>query len=211
MEAHEPSSAEELINRTVASVEGSSVVSALSRGKEALAAGERASVERYIQAMRPIYAAMLVDDFGGNTAGLYDGSSISIDRRVAMVDASVDTTVDRAREVYEHERYHQRHRHTEPLAVMADTREDIAAVIGGVAFTETALVEGLTVARTGDSFVSAEYGAYKQNLLGGIARAGLNIADVERAVNDEKDLTRIDDRARESSDASSSSSHALAA
>ena len=187
--------AEELINITVDNAESETqIVSDLQREKEVLEAEEKATVERYIAAMRPIYAGMVMDDFEGNIAGLYDGSEIYVDRSVMMVGDSVEQTIAQAEEVYDHESYHQDNNHTAPLHVMAETKGEIAAVIGGVEFTETELIEGLTVKQTGDQFVSVEYVAFKENLERAMTNAELSVSDVENAINAQHDVTLIDDR-----------------
>ncbi len=192
-------SAEELINTTVDNAETESeVISKLQREKEELEARERALVEYYIQETRPIYAAMIMDDFDGNVAGLSDGSEIYVDRSVMMVGESVEQTIAQAQEVYEHEAYHDEKGHSAPLYVIAETKGDIAAVIGGVEFTETELIEGLTVKQTGDQFVSVEYVEFKENLEEAMRNAELSIEDIEEAVNEKKDVTLIDDRIEDS-------------
>lgn len=194
MEPGYEQTAEELINTTVENAESETgVISELNKKKEMLEAGERATIDYYIQETRPIYAGMMVDDFEGNIAGLYDGSAIYVDRSVLMVGESVEQTVAQAEEVYDHESYHKAHKHTGPIHVMAETKDDIALVLGGVEFTETELIEGLTVAKTGDQFVSTEYVEYKNNLLKATVNAAISIDDVEQAVH-EKDVTVIDDR-----------------
>jgi hypothetical protein len=200
MEKMNYETAEQLINTTVEEAEnGSAIVSELEKNKDALEADQRAILERYIAETRPIYAAMFVDDFEGNIAGLYNGSDIFVDRSVMQVGSSVDQTIAQAKEVYKHEGYHKENDHTAPLQVMAETKGNIAAVIGGVEFTETGLIEGLTVMQTGDQFVSAEYVDYKNNLQKGMSNAGLGISDIEDAINNAKDVTKIDDRAQEES------------
>ncbi len=173
----------------------------LEASKGVLASEERRTVEAYINALRPIYAEMIVRDFAGNTAGLYDGSAIYLDRSVPAVDASVEETIARAKEVYGHEGYHQLHRHTEPLQVIAETKDDIAAVIGGVEFTETALIEGLTVRETGDQFVSEEYLEYERMIDRAVARSERTLEDIKHSVNVTKNIAAIDDRASQRHDA----------
>lgn len=196
MEKQHEWTAQDLINTTVETEEGSAVISTLQRKKEMLEASERATVEHYISEMRPIYAAMLVDNLGGNIAGLYDGSSIYVDSGVVQMNGSIDTTLAQAWEVYDHENYHKENKHTSPMTVMADTRGDIAAVIGGVEFTETALIEGLTVKQTGDQFVSVQYVEYKNMVERALDSSGRTIGELEQAVNEKKDLTLVDDRAQ---------------
>lgn len=190
-----PADAEAIINAVVMDRDDSTnILSGLQEVKEEMEAGERATVDRYIVAMRPVYAGMMVDDLEGNTAGLYDGSSIFVDRSVLLVDQSVELTIAQSCEVLRHENYHLENDHTAPLVVMAETKGDIAAVIGGVEFTETALIEGLTVKQTGDQFVSEEYLEYENMIDRAMANAHLTVGNFEEAVNEKKNVAAIDDR-----------------
>ncbi len=189
--------AEDLINQSVLEGDSSSeILASIDSGKEHLEAQERATIDSYIAAMRPIYAAMVVDEFSGNIAGLYDGSQIYVDQAVMMVGESVDTTIAQAQEVYDHETYHQANNHLAPMKVVAGMRDGVYAVIGGVAFTQTELIEGLTVAETGNQFVSAEYKAHERAIRKAADASGEGISGIAEAVNNKKDLTLIDDRAK---------------
>jgi hypothetical protein len=195
METETFGTAETLINQSVLSgVSSSQILASIDAGKEQLEAQERAAIDSYIQAMRPIYAAMIVDEFSGNTAGLYDGSQIYVDQSVMMVGQSVDTTIAQAQEVYEHEHYHQTNNHLAPMQVVADVRDGVYAVIGGVSFTQTELIEGLTVAETGNQFVSAEYKAHERALRKAASASGVGLQGIAQAVNVAKDITHVDDR-----------------
>lgn len=190
-------SVEGLINTTILEQGSSgSILSALNERKVDLETSERATVQRYIDAMRPVYAAMIVDDFSGNTAGLYDGSAIYVDRNVMMVGRSLETTIAQAGEVHAHETYHQTNHHLAPMQVVADARAGVYALIGGIAFTETELVEGLTVAETGNAFVSHDYRRYEDMVRQAAATSGQGIDGIATAVNKKKDLTLVDDRAQ---------------
>jgi hypothetical protein len=187
--------AEILINQSVLEGDSSSeIMTSLNEGKQHLEAQERATVDSYIAAMRPIYAAMIVDEFSGNTAGLYDGSQIYVDQTVMMIGQSVDTTIAQAQEVYDHERYHKKNNHLAPMQVVADMRDGVYAVIGGVTFTQTELIEGLTVAETGNQFVSDEYRAHEKAVLKAADASGVGLEGIVHAVNVAKDVSRIDDR-----------------
>ncbi len=187
--------ADMLINQSVLEGNSSSqILASIDAGKAQLEAQERATVDSYITSMRPIYAAMVVDKFSGNIAGLYDGSKIYVDQTVMMVGQSVDTTIAQAKEVYDHEKYHQTNNHLAPMQVVADVRDGVYAVIGGVAFTETELIEGLTVAETGNQFVSAEYKEHERALRKAADASSVGLQGIAHAVNVAKDISRIDDR-----------------
>lgn len=189
---------EEVINGIIESQDSAeNVLRELERKKDLLEGDERRKVERYIADMRMIFRSMVIDDLGGNTAGLYDGNDIFIDRKVMGIGESVDETVSRAQEVYEHEKYHAENNHMEPLQIVGETRGDIAAVIGGQEFNTTELIEGLTVMETGNQFVSDGYRGYERDLQQAMEEADLEIEEIRAALNKDKDLRKIDDRMRQ--------------
>lgn len=189
---------EEVINGIIESQDSTeNILRELERKKDLLEGAERQKVEKYIADMRQIFNDMVMDDLGGNTAGLYNGKNIFIDRNVLTVNGSLDETVSRSQEVYEHEKYHAENNHTEPLQIVGDTRADIAAVIGGREFSQTELIEGLTVMQTGHAYVSDGYLGYERELELAMQEARLEIDEIEAALNKDKDLTKIDDRTRQ--------------
>ena len=73
---------------------------------------------------------------------------------------------------------------------------EVVVTIGNVEFTEVSLIEGLTVAETGNAFVSEDYRRYESDLKTAVSAADLTLDAVRTAVNTEKDLSRIDDANR---------------
>jgi hypothetical protein len=193
----ETGTAEELINQTVDANDSSeAIIADLRRNQEQLEQSERADIDRYINGIRPAVAGMLVEDLGDGIGGVYDGSNVTMGKISLYVHDSIAQTIERAEEVSEHEGYHQDHDHTAAMSVGSSAEGDTVVTIGGETFDETALIEGLTVSRTGDSFVSEEYVQYETTLQNAVARAGISITDVEEAVNKKKDLSLIDDADR---------------
>nr|AIA12362.1 hypothetical protein [uncultured bacterium] len=191
--------ADELINTSVEeNTSGTAILYDLEKRKEELTAEEQALVDQYRNGMHSVLTTMDVDNLGGNTAGLYDGSEIFIDKNIIMVGQDINTTIEQSKEVERHEKYHQDNNHLAPMVTyaMADTHNSASVVIAGRGFDETEFIEGLTVSRTGDRFVSAEYVEYKENLESAAAQAGVSLGEIEQAVA-AGDLTRIDDRAKE--------------
>ncbi len=186
-----------LINTAVADGgSGEQILSRIDVGAGELDDAEKAKAERYVSAIQKETRGAIVKELDPGIGGMWNGNDVHIATGILAVHESIERTIAQVEETRAHEDYHAEHDHTAPLMVMAETKGEIAAVIGGTEFTETALVEGLVVAKTGDEFVSAEYVEYKKTLLSAVDRAGLNLADVENAVNTEKNVTLIDDRAK---------------
>lgn len=167
--------------------------------KQNLQAGERRRVGFYIANFRDIFHRMVVKPLGGNTAGLYDGSSIFLDESIPAVGGSVEQAVAQGLEVLDHEQYHQDHHHTAPMRAVEGSRAGIALVMGQQEFTQTAIVEALTVKETGHCFVHPLYLSFERALDSAMAASGKTIDDIRSAVNVKKDLTLIDDRTPEAS------------
>lgn len=190
--------AEELINQTVDEADSAdNIIGELEDSKEMLEASEAATVQQYIDGIRPQIEGAMVTDLDPGVGGLYDGSpQVKIAEDMLVIDQSVDATIARLEEVREHENYHAENNHLEPMDVVHDTRTDAFAVIGGQEFTETELIEGLTVMQTGNTFVSDEYRDHERTLEAAMAASGQSVEDIEEAVNHAKDITLIDDRSR---------------
>jgi len=194
----EEQTAENVINQNADGMHSpDTFVASLENDLQNLEAAEREKVQQYIAHMRPIMAGVLIDDLGGNTAGLYNGSAIFVDQGVLMVGHSMDQTIAQTKEVKDHETYHAENDHTASMQIVEDTRGSFVATIGGRQFTEEGLIEGLTVMQTGHEFVSTEYVGFENSLASAIGSAGLDVSDVKEAVNEKKDLTLIDDRTRQ--------------
>ena len=172
------------------------IISRVRSNAEGLDSAEKERVDYYIAGIRPAIAGTIVADLGSGVGGMYDGSKISMATGTIMVGSSIEQTVDMAKQVKDHEEYHEENDHTAPMQVVDATRNSVAVVIGGREFSETAFIEGLTVSQTGNEFVSTEYVQYESDFLSAINTAELSIGEVEAAV-EAKDLTLIDDRTKE--------------
>ncbi len=168
------------------------------RSEQESSAEAQKHVSEWISGIQEHTKGAAIKQLDDGIGGLYDGSpKVQIAAETIKVRTSVKDTLARTKEVDEHEKFHLKGDHTADM-IQGNTMEGNSVVtIGGKEFDETALIEGLTVAKTGDRFVSDQYRKYKQDLLSSIAAAGINLDDVEQAVNKEKDLRRIDDAARE--------------
>lgn len=191
----EDTSAEMAINYAIEEYGATdAALSYLETRKQTLTSAERARVSFYIANYRNIFRGMVVKNLGGNTAGLYDGSTTYLDESIPEAGESVEKAVAQGLEVLGHEKYHQDNKHTAPMRVVEGSRAGIAVVMGNKEFTQTAIVEALTVKETGDRFVHPSYVAFESSLDRAMAASGKTIDDVREAVNVKKDLTLIDDR-----------------
>ena len=182
---------QELINQTVAEADSAeSIIGELERQQEA-AREHSETIQKYIDGVRPQIQGAVVEKMEPGVGGECDGSNVKLAKETLVVDTSVDETIAFATEVREHEDYHLEHDHTAPMQKADSATGDSVVQIGGADFTDTELIEGMTVARTGETFVSGEYKRYKADLLAAVGRAGINLDDVEKAI-DQKDLRQID-------------------
>jgi hypothetical protein len=160
---------------------------------------EQAATERgleketanYVHALREQSHSFVVDALPPGVGGQFDGSSIDVAPGVLIVDRSIEETVDRMKEVTAHEAYHAMHNHTDAMMTYAG---EPTVVIAGEEFSTTDIIEGLTVADTGNQFVSDEYQEMEERVRRATARAGIGLDGAREAVNQAKDLTTIDDR-----------------
>lgn len=171
------------------------LLSDLQRKKELLEGEERQLIARYIIGIRPAIQGVLVEPLDLGVGGQCDSSDITIAQSTLLVASSIDHTIAQAQETRRHEDYHDGHDHTEPIVAGASAKGETVATIGGHAFTETALIEGLTVARTGQEFVSQEYVRFAGEVRSAVAAAGIGLDELEEAV-DQKDLRLVDDMSR---------------
>lgn len=160
--------------------------------RERLDAGHRAQIDRYIAGVRPAVAGALVEPLPQNVGGQWDGDQVSLATASLLVGESVKETVDRLEETRAHEEYHKCYDHTASMIAGASADDSSIVQIGGKKFDDTALIEGVTVARTGEQFVSAQYRRYKADVLSALANAGIGLSTLEQAI-EAKDLRPVDD------------------
>lgn len=168
----------------------------MQRKREGLEAQEREKVGRYIAGIRTALQGMVVKELPDNIGGLYNGSSVVMAAETLRVHSSIEDTVAQATETGEHERYHQQHKHMEAMQMGASAHGDAVVTIGNEAFTDTRMVEALTVHDTGAEFVSSEYVAHERAVSAALIRANLGWSDVRNAVNVRKDYGELDDQSR---------------
>lgn len=163
------------------------------RRAEEMGVQDHQGIVAYVGALRNSSHSFVITTLDDGVGGLYDGQRIKMATATIAVSADIDKTVAQLGEVLLHEQYHQQHEHTEPMMTI-DGADNI--IIAGERFTTTAFIEGLTVAQTGNQYVSLEYLTYERNLLAAAARAALSVSNLEHAVA-VRDLTSIDDRLRD--------------
>lgn len=191
----EMSAAEQINDAVVNGNSKEAIFGDLERNKGELEAVERAKVDAYIEGVRSSIGDMLVQDLGDGIGGLYNGSQTIMAKDSLIVSGSIEETIARTEEIARHEDYHRDHDHTAAIAAGSSAEGDAIVRVGGQQLDQETLIEGLTVARTGEEFVSGQYQRYKAELLAAIGAAGISLDDVEKAV-DAKDLTLIDDADR---------------
>ncbi len=197
------SSAEDMsaavINSTVAEMERGGPVSHtaiahdVEQNARELGLENNTGIVSYVGGLRNSAHHFVVTTLDEGVGGLYDGNQIQIAVSTIKVGTHTNDTVSRMREVIQHEEYHLKYDHTEPMTTF-DAGQNV--IISGERFTMTETVEGLTVNKTGKKHVSAEYVDHERRLLAAATKAALTISDVANAVNISKDLTAIDDRNR---------------
>lgn len=156
----------------------------------------RAEVGKYIDGIEPHIEGSTIDRLPQNIGGQYDGEKITIAAATLSVHNSIGETLRRVEETGEHEKYHEEHEHTEDLQAAPDAEGEEIVTIGGKKFTQTELIEGLTVQETGEEFVSTDYKNKADNLRTYTASVGISLEQLRAAVNKEKDVTLLDDRVR---------------
>jgi len=138
----------------------------------------------------------VVDILPEGVGGQFDGSGISIAAANLEVGSEgVSKAAERIAETTRHEAYHKFHNHTEEFVVGPGATMEAIVTIGGVRFSETALIEGVTVDETGDKFVSEKYVGFKRMIHEAIAGSRITKGELLRAVNVTKNLSEIDDSA----------------
>lgn len=157
----------------------------------------RSLVDKYVSGVESEVEGTHVEKAEAGVGGFYDGSRIVIAQSTLTVHNSIQETIQQTVETGKHEQYHADHAHMDPLQTGLSAQGTTVVQMGGHKFTEEALIEGLTVNHAGDEFVSHEYRGFRMQLLAAVSDAGLTIATVEQAVNDERSLMKIDDLNRQ--------------
>lgn len=161
--------------------------------KTAQEIGVEKNVVEYVDALRTFSHDAAIAPLPDGIGGLYDGSITIATSTVEVGSGGVEQTVAQMQEVYDHELYHAVNNHTDAMMTWGGEPN---VVIAGQEFSTTEVIEGLTVTDTGEEFVSEDYQNYAEDLQTAVYQVGLTLNDVRRAVNDEKDFTKIDDRKR---------------
>jgi hypothetical protein len=172
------------------------LLSDLEKGKDQLEKAEAAKVSLYQHHVREALHGTFIAELESGIGGMYSDTGIQISTDTLMIGGSFQATIDQIEETAEHEKYHRDNNHLDPMQLGASAHDDIVATIGSVEFTDTQIVEGLTVLETGDQFVSQEYIEHEQCLTRAMAAAALSVEDVRQAVNEKKDYGLVDDESR---------------
>ncbi|MDD5750960.1 MAG: hypothetical protein PHS73_00380 [Candidatus Peribacteraceae bacterium] len=136
------------------------------------------SVRQYVDALRHFSHDAMITTLPEGVGGQFDGSSVEIATSTVEVDTGgVTQAIARMEETMRHEAYHAVHHHTE-VAVAPDA--SISTIMVGEGLNTEQFIEGLTVAQTGNRFISDEYRQYEQKVRTGVRRAGLTLEEAER-------------------------------
>ena len=164
---------------------------------EHLEDAERAKVDRYRAGIRSSVRNVLIEDLDAGIGGQFDkAGDVTIAKNTLLVGKSIDATGRRSQETYRHEMYHKLHDHLDPVKTGNTAEGETVVTIGNYEFTEVTIHEAITVANTGDEFVSDDYRKYSSDLKAGLSSAGLTMEDAHQAINVKKDLSLIDDASR---------------
>ncbi len=190
----QPVSAEALVHSVVSThdtASGDAILSSVQYEAGNLSAEEQKKAEAYVRGMQEATRGMVVEKCAEGEGGYYDGSRTVIASHMFDVHGNLEETVEHAAYVKKHEDYHAQHAHTVPMKTVDGTLQ-----LGGVTLTQEQFIEGLNVHDTdGHSFVSREYVQHTDHFVQAVAAAqGRTMSDVRAAINDTKDLTKIDDR-----------------
>lgn len=168
---------------------------------EGLEEEERARVDLYVRTVRDETSDVLINKDEARIGGTFDGSRKRLNGQNMKLDDNTDgavtATLDRTESFDDHETYHERNKHLDPLKDGASADGNVKAVVGGVGLENP--IEGLTVLETDPEgkYVSDTYVRYMGQVRSAMNRAGLSIEDFRHAINEEKDLGLLDDKTRE--------------
>ena len=168
--------AAEAINASVrAGGGGEQILNRLDRLQECLPEQDKRLVQSYIVGIRPAIKSVLVEPLDVGVGGECDARGITIATASLEVDASVAETIERTKEVRAHEQYHRDNAHVSGMIVEEAGDGRTIATIGGHAFTQESLLEGVTVVRTGQKYVSQEYVQFAGEVRSAVAAAGISL------------------------------------
>lgn len=140
-----------------------------------------------------------VEDLPDSIGGQFDGARVTIAEETLNVRGDIQRTVTAMEETARHEAYHEEHEHTKPMTVAQGKEGDVIVTIGGRDFTQTELIEGMTVHKTGNETVSDDYRSMEQDLVSAASAEGIDMNEVEAAI-DTHDVSVLDDDAPETSE-----------
>lgn len=171
-----------------------------------LQGNETESIKAYVSLLQAGSHTCIAETLPATIGGKFDGSRIFINYSTLQVGSHIGEATARIQEVIAHEVYHAVHHHTDPVVLathalqehdsfMSDVpSSEPEVIIGNEEFTYEEVVEGLTVTETGEEFVSTDYRGYGERIQSALVRSHLSMNNLRRAVNEEKDLTLVDDR-----------------
>lgn len=167
----------------------------LEKAKDAAEGAKRETIEAYIGGIRGPLQGMLVKELDAGVGGLNQGETVVMAKDSLYIDATIEATIAKIKEIADHEKYHKEFGHTRPMVKGSSAEGEAIVTIGGEKMDSETLFEGITVDQTGDAVVSDEYRGFNATFSAAIEEADLSVRDVEKAIMS-KDLRRIDDADR---------------
>lgn len=130
------------------------------------------------------------------TAGEWDGQKIIISPDL-LLEIVQGEDVAFLRAVHAHEEYHEENRHLDSFKTGKTARAGVIVTIGGIDFTEDALVEGMNIldVPVPHGRESSEYREYANKLLEAVKKSKKvnSLDDLRKTINKTKDLRSIED------------------
>ncbi len=137
-------------------------------------------ITRYVTSLRGFHHGAVITTLPEGVGGQFDGSSVEIAAQTVSVEnGDVSHTIAQMEEVNRHEAYHALHHHTE---VVVSEDSPISVILADEGLKTEEFIEGLTVAQTGNQFVSEEYRQYERAVRSGVRRAGITLEEAEQAI-----------------------------
>ncbi|HLD07727.1 MAG TPA: hypothetical protein VJB60_01555 [Candidatus Peribacterales bacterium] len=158
---------------------------------------EQEAAQRYIGELQQLERDTVIETLESGVGGLYDGSTrkVAADSLTISSEPSGESLV-MAQEADAHEKRHEQGDHTGAYQTYEGPSDSSAfVVLGGQEFDQRELIEGRTI--EDDQFVSDEYHSIRSKFLAAVQASGHSEAEVQVAIDNSHDLTKIDDRAEE--------------
>ena len=171
-----------------------SIANEVAERSEVLTEDQKILTQKYITCIQGFTHGAVIKTLEDGVGGMYDGS-VFIAEETIRIGSSVQSTIEQTEETMAHEAFHKDHLHTQEYITSPLADEGAFVVIGGEEFSREVFIEGLTVLKTGERYVSADYRNRMNFVLNSIYKSDVSLDEVVYA-SKSHDLTKIDDRSR---------------